>query len=92
MLDERHAAAGSGEIGDLYIGGVGLSPGYWRDEEKTAAAFLRRPARTPTRRIYRTGDLARVDEDGLVHFLGRDGLADQEPRLPHRARRDRVAR
>jgi amino acid adenylation domain-containing protein len=59
-----------GGIGELYIGGVGLSPGYWRDEEKTAAAFRADP-RDPTQRIYRTGDLARVDVDGIVHFLGR---------------------
>jgi amino acid adenylation domain-containing protein len=59
-----------GGIGELYIGGVGLSPGYWRDEEKTAAAFRADP-QDPTQRIYRTGDLARVDEDGIVHFLGR---------------------
>jgi amino acid adenylation domain-containing protein len=59
-----------GGIGELYIGGVGLSPGYWRDEEKTAAAFRADP-QDPTQRIYRTGDLARVDEHGMVHFLGR---------------------
>jgi acyl-coenzyme A synthetase/AMP-(fatty) acid ligase len=59
-----------GGIGELHIGGVGLSPGYWRDEEKTAAAFRADP-QDPTQRIYRTGDLARVDEHGIVHFLGR---------------------
>jgi amino acid adenylation domain-containing protein len=59
-----------GGIGELYIGGVGLSPGYWRDEEKTAAAFRADPS-DPTQRIYRTGDLARVDDGGIVHFLGR---------------------
>jgi amino acid adenylation domain-containing protein len=61
-----------GEIGDLYIAGVGLSPGYWRDDDKTRAAFLDDPRSAGSgERIYRTGDLARVDEDGLVHFLGR---------------------
>lgn len=60
----------TGEVGDLYIRGVGLSPGYWRDEEKTRAAFLRAPD-DPADRIYRTGDLARVGDDGLVYFLGR---------------------
>jgi acyl-coenzyme A synthetase/AMP-(fatty) acid ligase len=59
-----------GGIGELYIGGVGLSPGYWRDELKTAAAFCADP-QDATQRIYRTGDLARVDEDGIVHYLGR---------------------
>lgn len=57
-----------GEIGELYIGGVGLSPGYWRDQEKTDAAFVTGP---DGERIYKTGDLARVDAEGVVHFLGR---------------------
>jgi amino acid adenylation domain-containing protein len=72
VLDEHLSPVAAGEIGDLYIAGVGLSPGYWRDEEKTRAAFLPDP-RTPgsDARIYRTGDLARADEDGVVHFLGR---------------------
>jgi amino acid adenylation domain-containing protein len=66
---ELNPVAG-GEIGDLYIAGVGLSPGYWRDEEKTAAAFLPDP-RADGERIYKTGDLARRTPDGLFHFLGR---------------------
>jgi amino acid adenylation domain-containing protein len=72
VLDESLRPAPPGEVGDLYIAGVGLSPGYWRDEEKTAAAFVQDPRTTdPGARIYRTGDLARVTDDGLVHFLGR---------------------
>jgi acyl-coenzyme A synthetase/AMP-(fatty) acid ligase len=59
-----------GETGDLYIAGVGLAAGYWRDPERTAAAFVAHPER-PGERAYRTGDLARVGEDGLVYFLGR---------------------
>jgi acyl-coenzyme A synthetase/AMP-(fatty) acid ligase len=59
-----------GETGDLYIGGAGLSPGYWHDPEKTEHAFLSDP-RGGLGRIYRTGDLARVEADGLVYFVGR---------------------
>jgi amino acid adenylation domain-containing protein len=72
VLDEHLQPVPEGEIGDLFIAGVGLSPGYWRDEEKTAAAFLPDP-RTPgsEERIYRTGDLAKVLDGGLVYFLGR---------------------
>jgi amino acid adenylation domain-containing protein len=72
VLDEHLLPVPQGEIGDLYIGGAGLSPGYWRDREKTEAAFLPDP-RSPDSgdRIYRTGDLARVGPDGLVYFLGR---------------------
>lgn len=72
VLDDQLRPAPPGEIGDLFIAGVGLSPGYWRDDAKTAAAFLPDPRHPGSgRRIYRTGDLARVDTDGLVHFLGR---------------------
>jgi amino acid adenylation domain-containing protein len=70
VLDETLKPTGPGDIGDLYISGVGLSPGYWRDAEKTEAAFITCPD-APDGRIYRTGDLARRAEDGLVHFLGR---------------------
>jgi acyl-coenzyme A synthetase/AMP-(fatty) acid ligase len=55
-------------VGDLYIGGSGLSPGYWRDTAKTSSAFFPHGAND---RIYRTGDLAKVGEDGLVYFVGR---------------------
>jgi amino acid adenylation domain-containing protein len=60
-----------GEIGDLYIRGVGLSPGFWRDPERTGAAFVRNPGSAdPDDRLYKTGDLARTGQDGLVYFLG----------------------
>ena len=70
VLDDALRAVAPGEVGDLYIRGVGLSRGYWRDPEKTAAAFRPNPE-DPGDRLYRTGDLARVGEDGLVYFLGR---------------------
>jgi amino acid adenylation domain-containing protein len=70
VLDSDLGPVPRGETGDLYIGGAGLSPGYWRDEEKTAQAFIPDP-RDSQGRIYRTGDLARVGDDDLVYFLGR---------------------
>ncbi len=71
VLDESQKPTPVGEIGHLYIRGVGLSPGYWQDEEKTAAAFQPNP-NLEGDRIYRTGDLARMGEDGNVIFLGRE--------------------
>ena len=70
VLDGELVSAPVGETGDLYIGGAGLSPGYWHDPEKTEQAFLSDP-RCGVGRIYRTGDLARVEADGLVYFVGR---------------------
>jgi len=69
VLDDNREQVKSGDIGELYIGGVGLSPGYWRDPEKTKSAFLQNPQTGEL--VYKTGDLARVDEYGLVHLLGR---------------------
>ncbi len=67
VLDSNLMPCPAGLIGDLYIGGVGLSPGYWRDEQKTAEVFLD----SPWGRIYRTGDLAKTGSDGLIYLLGR---------------------
>lgn len=75
VLDEHLQPVACGQIGDLYIRGVGLSPGYWRDPERTRAAFLPDPwGRSPSDRIYKTGDLATIGRDGLVYFLGRADL------------------
>lgn len=70
VLDPDLRPVAPGEIGELYIGGAGLSPGYWRDPERTREAFIPDPRRSDER-IYRTGDLARMDDEGLFHFLGR---------------------
>ncbi|MCI5136795.1 MAG: non-ribosomal peptide synthetase, partial [Candidatus Electrothrix sp. AW2] len=56
--------------GQLYIGGIGLALGYWKDKEKTEAAFLPHPQ--TGERLYRTGDLGRWLPDGNIEFLGRE--------------------
>jgi len=72
LLDQTLRPAPVGEIADLYIAGAGLSPGYWRDQEKTRTAFLPDPrSDDPAARIYRTGDLAMMTPDGMFHFVGR---------------------
>jgi amino acid adenylation domain-containing protein len=72
VLDDELRPVTPGEIGWLYIRGVGLSPGYWRDPDKTKAAFVTSPHLQDSKaRIYKTGDLARVGTDGMVYYLGR---------------------
>lgn len=60
----------AGEVGEIGIGGAGVTLGYWHDAERTAAAFVSLPSQ-PDARVYRTGDLGMRDRNGLVHFLGR---------------------
>jgi amino acid adenylation domain-containing protein len=81
VLNDDLGPVPSGETGNLFIGGAGLSPGYWRDQEKTAAAFVADPRNADApdvsgrpdtkKRLYRTGDLAWQDESGCVYFVGR---------------------
>lgn len=80
VLDGQMAPRPDGVAGDLYIGGVGLAEGYWHDEARTAASFVRHP--DTGERLYRTGDLGRYLPDGSIEFLGR---ADQQVKvLGHR--------
>jgi len=72
VLDARLHPVPPEDIGDLYIRGTGLSPGYWGDQEKTDSVFLSYTGREdPRDRIYKTGDLARRGADGLFYFRGR---------------------
>lgn len=72
VLDENLNSVAPGVIGDLYIAGEGLSPGYWRDEEKTNSVFIWYTSNEGKReRIYKTGDLASLNKDGMVCFHGR---------------------
>jgi amino acid adenylation domain-containing protein len=56
--------------GQLYIGGIGLALGYWRDDEKTKASFFTHSK--TGERLYKTGDLGRYLPDGNIEFLGRE--------------------
>jgi amino acid adenylation domain-containing protein len=72
VLDPGLQRLPPGEIGELYIRGSGLSPGYWRDPTRTAAAFIPNPfSDQPGDRLYRTGDLAKLDDQNRIVLLGR---------------------
>jgi len=61
-----------GVIGEILIGGAGLSRGYCGQPGLTAEKFVPNPFATrPGERAYRTGDLARVLRNGEIDFTGR---------------------
>ncbi len=70
VLDEQQRLLPPGVVGELYIGGLGVSRGYWRDSDKTRQKFIE-PELTRPQTIYRTGDLVRYRADGLLVFIGR---------------------
>lgn len=82
VLDTHGKPVPPGVVGELYLGGAGVSPGYHERPELTAERFVPDPyadddgpgAGTGAR-MYRTGDSARFRRDGTVDFLGR--LDDQ---------------
>ncbi|MFD1319760.1 amino acid adenylation domain-containing protein [Micromonospora sonneratiae] len=70
VLDDALRPRPTWATGHLYIGGVGLAQGYWRDETATTASFVSHPV--TGERLYRTGDLGRLRPDGTIEFLGRE--------------------
>jgi amino acid adenylation domain-containing protein len=72
ILDEHLNEVADGVQGDLYISGVGLSPGYWRARAKSESSFLNlRVADGGVKRVYKTGDRASRRRDGEILFHGR---------------------
>ncbi|HEX6355468.1 amino acid adenylation domain-containing protein [Actinophytocola sp.] len=57
-------------IGELHVGGAGVTRGYLNRPELTALRFIDDPFR-PGGRLYKTGDLVRRRPDGLIQFVGR---------------------
>ncbi len=83
VLGEDGQPTADGDVGELCIAGVGLSPGYWRDPEMTAQAFIPDPrSGRAGGRVYHTGDLARRDTDGVMFFVGR-----RDTQIKHRGYR-----
>ena len=72
VLHDDGEDAPEGVPGHLCIAGSGLARGYWRDEAKTAAAFVAHPR--SGERLYRTGDIGRYLPDGTIELIGRSDL------------------
>ena len=73
ILNRRQQIVPPGVAGELVVGGLAVTPGYWQRPQLTAGAFPEITLGDGTRigRVYRTGDLARWRADGQIEFLGR---------------------
>lgn len=71
-VDEQDRIIGVGEVGELFVRGPSVTPGYWGDPEKTAKMCVpNRFQKNFEEKMYRTGDLVSPDENGDYYFLGR---------------------
>ncbi|CAF0996698.1 unnamed protein product [Adineta steineri] len=56
-----------GKEGEILLRGIGIFAGYLGRDDLTARAFVEIDGEI----FYRTGDLVRMDNNGLLHYLGR---------------------
>ncbi|CAM2065874.1 Amino acid adenylation domain-containing protein [Sulfidibacter corallicola] len=74
LLDAALAPVAPGQIGEIYLGGISVSRGYFDQPGLTADRFVPDPFadggedRPAGGRLYRTGDLARFLPDGRLDF------------------------
>jgi len=88
ILDRKFNLQPMGVVGELVVGGDGVSRGYLNDPQLTSEKFLPvsswyyrsyMPYRSYiSKKLYKTGDLARWLHDGNIEFLGR---ADQQVKI-----------
>ncbi|WP_186644141.1 non-ribosomal peptide synthetase [Fluviispira vulneris] len=79
VLDSNLNVLPIGAVGELYVGGVGVSRGYLNRDDLTLDRFLSNPFQTKEEelercnaRIYKTGDLVRLLPNGALEYLGRN--------------------
>ena len=63
IVDESGADLPVGRVGELWVRGPNVIPGYWNNPQATEAAF--------GGGWFRTGDLGYVDDDGLYYVVDR---------------------
>ena len=63
IVNDEGADCGADEVGELWVAGPHITPGYWNKAEATANSF--------EGRWLKTGDAARRDDEGFVYIVDR---------------------
>lgn len=76
VVDDHLQSVPDGHVGELLVGGAGVTAGYFGNPEKTSLAYVSTPhlsvtCKTSTGLMYRTGDFVRRNHMGLIEYLGR---------------------
>ncbi|HEY5662954.1 MAG TPA: long-chain fatty acid--CoA ligase [Ilumatobacter sp.] len=63
IVDDDGDDVAPDEIGELWVAGPNITPGYWNRPDATESAFAGR--------WLKTGDAARIDDEGFVYIVDR---------------------
>lgn len=70
LLNNQLQLVPRGVIGEIYVGGTGLSLGYQNRQELTEKVFIQSPF-NPQEQLYRSGDLGRWITKDEIQYIGR---------------------
>lgn len=71
IFDKNRKISKKGQLGEIAIGGVGLSPGYLNDPSLTKEKFIEKRLSGEMKRLYLTGDYGCVNKENQFEFFGR---------------------
>ena len=73
ITDEKGVEVKQGKAGELLIHSSTMMYGYWNDQQRTNKSILEVESTSGLKKkYYKTGDLVKEDDDGLLHFIGRN--------------------
>jgi acyl-CoA synthetase (AMP-forming)/AMP-acid ligase II len=73
ILDENGSPVPADETGEIHVGGVAVSPGYFHRPETPHERFVPDPfAKKPDALMFRTGDRGKWLGDGNIDYRGRN--------------------
>ncbi|UPW84182.1 non-ribosomal peptide synthetase [Lysinibacillus sp. Ag94] len=73
LLDEYMNPVKKGRVGEIYITGLGITRGYYKNDSLTASKYKQNYFQEGKNEsiLYKTGDLARVDDNDQLEFISR---------------------
>jgi D-alanine--poly(phosphoribitol) ligase subunit 1 len=71
IIDENDQVVPINNPGQLCLGGIQLTPGYWNNPEKNNEVFFVTNYNGKQERFYKTGDLCKLDDEGDILYIGR---------------------
>ncbi|MDD2812621.1 MAG: amino acid adenylation domain-containing protein, partial [Bacteroidales bacterium] len=72
VLDGNMEICPVGVKGEIFIAGIGISPGYLKQPELSQCVFIEHAFEGETpQRLYKTGDVGILSENGLLYYSGR---------------------